>query len=65
MQLGTVLHVYDGEWGLPSIDFECLRALVSFSIIFKIIFRKQKYLTNFKINLVFGEICSLSSRNQY
>lgn len=29
MQLGATLHVYKGEWGLPSIDFECLRALVS------------------------------------
>lgn len=28
MRLGAVLHVYKGEWGLPSIDFECLRVLV-------------------------------------
>ncbi|EDW81000.1 uncharacterized protein Dwil_GK11255 [Drosophila willistoni] len=27
MQLGAMLHVYKGEWGLPSIDYECLRAL--------------------------------------
>ncbi|XP_037953386.1 metaxin-1 homolog isoform X2 [Teleopsis dalmanni] len=27
MQLGGVLYVYKGEWDLPSIDFECLRAL--------------------------------------
>uniref|UniRef100_D3TQU2 Translocase of outer mitochondrial membrane complex subunit TOM37 n=1 Tax=Glossina morsitans morsitans TaxID=37546 RepID=D3TQU2_GLOMM len=27
MQLGAVLYVYKGEWGLPSIDFECLRVL--------------------------------------
>ncbi|KAH8242803.1 hypothetical protein KR032_002258 [Drosophila birchii] len=27
MTLGATLHVYKGEWGLPSIDFECLRAL--------------------------------------
>lgn len=29
MQLGSKLYVYKGEWGLPSIDFECMRALVS------------------------------------
>lgn len=29
MQLGAMLYVYKGEYGLPSIDFECLRALVS------------------------------------
>lgn len=28
MHLGGVLYVYKGEWGLPSIDFDCLRALV-------------------------------------
>jgi len=27
MNLGSVLHVYKGEYGLPSIDFDCLRAL--------------------------------------
>ncbi|EDW34588.1 GL21498 [Drosophila persimilis] len=27
IQLGAMLHVYKGEWGLPTIDFECLRAL--------------------------------------
>ncbi|XP_036341850.1 metaxin-1 homolog [Rhagoletis pomonella] len=27
MHLGGVLYVYKGEWGLPSIDFDCLRAL--------------------------------------
>ncbi|XP_055850133.1 metaxin-1 homolog [Episyrphus balteatus] len=27
MRLGAILYVYKGEWGLPSIDFECLRAL--------------------------------------
>ncbi|XP_058986527.1 metaxin-1 homolog [Musca domestica] len=27
MRLGAVLYVYKGEWGLPSIDFECLRVL--------------------------------------
>ncbi|EDW96674.1 metaxin-1 homolog isoform X1 [Drosophila yakuba] len=27
MHLGATLHVYKGEYGLPSIDFECLRAL--------------------------------------
>ncbi|XP_055375128.1 metaxin-1 homolog [Condylostylus longicornis] len=27
MILGAVLYVYKGEWGLPSIDFDCLRTL--------------------------------------
>ncbi|TMW52356.1 hypothetical protein DOY81_002523 [Sarcophaga bullata] len=27
MRLGAVLYVYKGEWGLPTIDFECLRVL--------------------------------------
>ncbi|XP_067624071.1 metaxin-1 homolog [Eurosta solidaginis] len=27
MHLGGVLYVYKGEWGLPSIDFDCMRAL--------------------------------------
>ena len=31
MRLGAVLYVYKGEWGLPSIDFECLRVLVSWN----------------------------------
>lgn len=29
MTESTILFVYQGEWGLPSIDFDCLRALVS------------------------------------
>ncbi|KAH8358693.1 hypothetical protein KR093_001724, partial [Drosophila rubida] len=27
MQLGSKLYVYKGEWGLPTIDFECMRVL--------------------------------------
>lgn len=29
-----VIYVYKGEWGLPSIDFDCLRVLVRMNIFF-------------------------------
>ena len=28
-----ILHVYDGDWSLPSIDLDCIKLLVSIVII--------------------------------